>query len=214
LETNKVDIMSITELELPPGAPMFSISGYITFGPANALQKIRALVLVRAELATRSNARIREDLMSDTVSAVYVQLDAHETRAGGRIVQHAGVLFGGVYRTWTDSAGDRGLKVERELLLTLIDQVERAAAASRSVIIMGDLNMDTSRREDSKYTRRKLLQEFTAATEAVGYEYMPTGETWTSYSEEDVERRSSVLDHCYVAGVGSGCCDCSPRCNN
>jgi hypothetical protein len=72
---------------------------------------------------------------------------------------------------------------------------------------MGDLNLDMARKKDETYKRRTLLNEFADATEAPGYEYLTTVATWQSYgrfrdSDDGLaEHRSSVLDHCYVAGV-------------
>jgi hypothetical protein len=124
---------------------VFELDGFITFCPlvdSATAQKTRVLLLVKAEVATKDNARLREDLMSPTVPSVYVQIDGHDDRIGGGIVQHAGVLFAAVYRTWTDFEGKTGPRVEQVHLATLIDQVEQASETARAVILMGDLNLD------------------------------------------------------------------------
>lgn len=118
-----MDVAAITEVELAADHPPFAVDGYVTFSPLGV--KKRVLLLVRAAIAT--GASLRQDLMHDSVQSVFVQLVTHERSRGGRTAQHRATLFAAVYRTWTDSEGSTGTKIERTHLITLIDQIERAA---------------------------------------------------------------------------------------
>jgi hypothetical protein len=95
LEETRVDIAIVTETELPSTSAEFKLSGYVTFSPIVASGgKTRVLVLVCEDVATKSNARLRKDLMTESVPSVWIQLDA---RVQGRH-HHSALLLGGLYR--------------------------------------------------------------------------------------------------------------------
>jgi hypothetical protein len=141
--------------------------------------------------------------MNNSVQSIFVHVGAHERRRGGRTAQYGAVLFAAVYRTWTDSAGVKNIQAEGSHLVTLIDQIERAAELSKAVILLGDFNLNVERREDKTYGRQGLLNKFAAATAATGFEYLPTPTTWSSYGrfQDGQVQRHSTIDHCYVIGV-------------
>jgi hypothetical protein len=94
--------------------------------------------------------------------------------------------------------------VKRTHLMTLIDQITRAAETPRFVL-MGDFNLNVERKDDPSYSRRKLTNEFTAAVTATGFKYLETPTTFHSYGRflDGHVQRHSTLDHCYVVGVNA-----------
>jgi hypothetical protein len=207
LETNDVDIACITETELAATAPTFEVMGYQTFSPlVDPGTKTRVLLLVKTWIATKGNARVRQDLMSCSVPSIFVEIEAHEVNKGGRTARHAGVLVGAAYRVWMDSLGATGKQTEQTHLAEVIDQVERATGLGKNSILLGDFNLDNARGEDKTYHRRDLTNEFADTTASLGLEYLPTRPTWFSDgrfpdSKGDRVQRCSVIDHCYVAGL-------------
>jgi hypothetical protein len=95
----KADVITVTETEIPSTAAEFKINGFVTFSPLTVKGgKLRVLVLLREDVTTQSNARVRKDLMAEAVLSVWVQMDAHWV---GR-VNHAALLQGGIYCQWSD----------------------------------------------------------------------------------------------------------------
>jgi hypothetical protein len=83
LAANKVDIMAVTEVEIPASAAPFSISGYVTFSPTvKPGEKTRVLLLVRDSIALESNSMPRLDIMekSSTSSLQGLVRYSHRTR--------------------------------------------------------------------------------------------------------------------------------------
>jgi hypothetical protein len=166
-------------------------------------------MFIRSSVATRNNARLRVDLMSATTSSIWVQVDAHAvSHEGGRFAFHAGVLVGAVYRVWSDVEGLTGENMEQVQMSELIGQVKRATESSRAIVLLGDMNLDVSRKDDKLYYRRDLTIEFMDAVESTGLEYMSTGYTWHSYGRflngsGNYVQQHSVIDHCYVAGLAA-----------
>jgi hypothetical protein len=96
----------------------FKLSGYVTFSPIVASGgKTRVLVLVREDVATKSNARLRKDLMTESVPSVWIQQDA---RVQGRH-HHSAFLLGGLYRQWSNGL-EKGLQLETAQLQIISDQ--------------------------------------------------------------------------------------------
>lgn len=193
---------------MPDGAPTFAVAGYTTFEPQTAPgRKKRILILVRSSVATRSNARLASELMDPSVPSVWIRLDAGLTvaRGGGRTAVHGAILLGGLYRQWSHGQ-DRSMEMEREQLETFTDQVSRAAAGNTSsIVLIGDVNLNSHRADDPTYTRRGLLSDLWRSTNAAGLRYLPSAPTFRSYGcfasagTATREHRISCLDHAYVS---------------
>jgi hypothetical protein len=74
---------------------------------------------------------------------------------------------------------ERGLNMERANLQSFLEQSTKAAATKR-VVILGDVNADALRVNDSGYSRRAVLNELQAGLDCLGFKYHPTGPTWKS----------------------------------
>jgi hypothetical protein len=85
LVANDVDVMIITEAEIPAGSQgNFNVEGYTSFLPHTSYllktAKYRVVAMVWSALAT--SAKLRPDLMHVSVQLVWVQLDIQERLQG------------------------------------------------------------------------------------------------------------------------------------
>ena len=184
LVENRVDAAIITETDIGiDEAAEFAIAGYCTFLPPHPCEKgkYRVIALIKTETAAVLNPKPRPDL-STTEASIWLELGP-------------GLILGGVYRPWS------GLQREWTTLEALLDSFRDAASSSKAVVIMGDLNLDATRLDDSAYTRSAMLKALTEGVESAGLEYHPTPSTWTSHGVFGGARRTSCIDHVYTAGV-------------
>ena len=178
LVKNKVDVAALTEAELPQTtAKEYALQGYSAFfPPVSDRGKLRLMLLIRTDLA--SYARVRTDLPAIPI-AVWVEL---------ALPGRPHLLVGAVYRTWSTPS------TERADLMDLLDGIRLATEKCKSVLLLGDFNLDVTRSNDPTYNRRVLLRELQGAMTSVGLVHHPTGATWTSYGLFNGNRRSSCLD--------------------
>jgi hypothetical protein len=179
LVRNDVSVAAITETEVPSSLGAFNLAGYTSFLPSVALgDKYRVMMYVRNDVAIATDARLAADIMQDGLQAVWVRLDAHRGCPA--------MTIGGTYRQWssrsTDSAGvDRSMPMQKEQLEAFLQQVEMAGSSSRSLIVMGDVNLDAAREEDRSYRLRPLLVDLQAGMARAGLMYHRTGTTYSSH---------------------------------
>jgi hypothetical protein len=145
LVSNDVSVAAITKTEVPSALGAFNLAGYTSFLPTVAPgDKYRVMVYVRNDVAFASDAQLATYIMKDGLQAVWVRLDAHRGRPA--------MTIGGTYRKWssrsTDGELDRSMPMQKEQLEALLQQVEAAASSSRSLIVLGDVNLDAAREED------------------------------------------------------------------
>jgi hypothetical protein len=190
LNDNDVDIGIITETEIPSSSHGdFNVEGYHTFLPMTHSEqlktaKYRVMIVVRSEMAALT--KISRDLMHPAVQMIWVQVDL-----GNRF------LVGGLYREWFD------LPPEYTALTRIKDQIHTAASEVDNNVFAGDVNLDTARRGDKRYSRRCLLLAHDNAIAEANMRYLTTGVTYRLHGlhkREDGEARGrkSVLDHVCV----------------
>ncbi|QQP39700.1 Uncharacterized protein FKW44_013507, partial [Caligus rogercresseyi] len=183
LDRQDIDAAVITETEMAPSVDTFKKKG------------TRIVTLVKTDLAMRSNAKLRPDLMSSDVQTVWIELT----------LPTYSVLVGGVYREWNSSEPGSVL-TERDRLDVILDQAKSATGTSKRVLILGDFNLDTLRHNDRSYSRRSFLQILSDGMKDASLDYATTKATWKSYGKFEGEHRTSCLDHVYSAGL-----DCSVK---
>ncbi|QQP53929.1 Hypothetical protein FKW44_006580, partial [Caligus rogercresseyi] len=169
LDRQDIDAAVITETEMAPSVDTFKTKGYVSFGPLG-VGKRRIVTLVKTDLAMRSNAKLRPDLMSSDVQTVWIELT----------LPTYSVLVGGVYREWNSSEPGSVL-TERDRLDVILDQAKSATGTSKRVLILGDFNLDTLRHNDRSYSRRSFLQILSDGMKDASLDYATTKATWKSY---------------------------------
>ena len=187
LATYKVDVAIITETELSVSiAPNYALNGFTTFLPmVEDGEKTRVVALVRSDLAIKANARLRHDIMSSPVQTVWVDL---------RLPKGGSLVVGGVYRQWLD------YPVQREHLNIICTQVLAASEGAKSIIVLGDFNLDQHRPDDATYRYRSLLRILNERMTAAGLDYAPTPPTWRSNALYEGCHRTSCIDHIFYKG--------------
>jgi hypothetical protein len=112
---NTVDVMAVTEVEIPASSAPFAMAGYVTFCPTmQPGKKTRFLVLVQEAIALESNAMPRLNIMLKNImlkssTTVWIELSSAPP--------HPRMLIGAAYRVWS------GISQERDHHLALIDQL-------------------------------------------------------------------------------------------
>ena len=192
LVTYRVDVAIVTEAELSVSlAPNYALKGFTTFLPrVGKREKTRVVALVKSDLAISANARLRHDLMSAPVQTVWLDL---------KLPQGGSLVIGGVYRQWLDAAAD-----QREHLDTVCAQVLAASEVAKSLVFLGDFNLDQHRPDDATYRYRSLLGVLNEGMTAAGLDYVPTPPTWRSNGLYGGNHRTSCIDHIYYKGEVSG----------
>jgi hypothetical protein len=100
-------------------------------------------------------------------------------------------------REWLD------LAPESTALFKVREQLQVAAAEVNNIVFAGDINLDTARRSDVRYSRRFLMLSHDNAVADSNMRYLETGVTYRSHGQhvrEDGEVRGHklVLDHICV----------------
>eukprot|EP00095_Tigriopus_kingsejongensis_P005365 maker-scaffold34_size539781-snap-gene-3.22 protein:Tk05365 transcript:maker-scaffold34_size539781-snap-gene-3.22-mRNA-1 annotation:"open rectifier potassium channel protein 1" len=94
--------------------------------------------------------------------------------------------------------------MKREELDQIILSVKSAAKSSKSIIVLGDFNLDSHRAGDATSSRWALRGNLLEAVEATGLEYSPTPPTWRSHGLFQGSHRVSCLDHVHHARLMVG----------
>jgi hypothetical protein len=152
LTANEVNIGIITEAEIPASSHGdFNVEGYHSYLPHSSdllkSAKYRIVTLVRSSLAT--SAKIWLNLMHMAVQSIWIQLDLAQStprRKGTPGPPGPRVLIGGLYREWLD------LALETTALSQVREQLQAASAEVDNVVLAGDVNLNTARRYDVRYS--------------------------------------------------------------
>jgi hypothetical protein len=91
------------------------------------------------------------------------------------------MVIGGTYRQWRSNMGDSGMTMEQTHMESFLEQVTAAAEAHKSILVLGDLNLDSHRGEDPCYVRSDLLQRLQNSMNLAGYKYHTSLPTYQSH---------------------------------
>ena len=173
------DVMAVTEAELPMAeAISVHLPGYSTVLPKHG-DKVRLFLLVKHGIEF-SSLPTKED-----VPAIWI------------LLRDFRLVVGGIYRQFS-SCEQRGISFESDQMSALENQIRKFDPKYKTCIL-GDLNLDMSRINDTTYSRRDLLRRWTEILHSTGVCWKPTGPTWQSYGTFSGAHRSSILDHVYIS---------------
>ena len=116
------------------------------------------------------------------------------------VAQVGKVVLLGVYRQFsmaTSNGTVRDEPFEIRQLDALEEFVRSISDKFTTVYLMGDINLDPSRLEDTSYYRHNMLTRWLDLMEELGMSWFPTGPTFMSYGKFDGQHKTSVLDHFY-----------------
>jgi hypothetical protein len=198
---NDVDVVALSEAEVPASEAQFTLDGFTTFCPlVKPGEKTREMLLVKTDVAVKTKARLANKYLSDRFPSVWVQLDSHAMRNGDHTSLCGAVLLCAVYHRWGS------LTSEKSKLDILKEQFLRASASRKAIVLTGDLNLEVTRRQDSGYRCKAMLVDLQDAAAAAGFEYHITSHTFRSYGMHSDggaphAHRYSTIDHTYTPGV-------------
>jgi hypothetical protein len=73
---NNVDVVALSEAEVPASEAQFTLDGFTTLCPlVKPGKKTRVMLLVKTDVAVKTNARLANEYLSDEFLSVWVQLD-------------------------------------------------------------------------------------------------------------------------------------------
>jgi exonuclease III len=120
---NNVDVVALSEAEVPVREAQFTLDSFTTFCPlVKPGKKTRVMLLVKTDVAVKTNARLANEYLSDEFPSVWVQLDSQAMHNGDRTALCGSVLLCAVYRRWGS------LTSEKSELEILKEQFLRASA--------------------------------------------------------------------------------------
>ncbi len=187
LDTERPDVAALTEVELDAQDTSLHIPGYKIFYALPISNKIRVLMLLKESLVKSSSP----SLIIASHQEIWIKFSRHA--AGSWTV-------GAYYRQWSRH---EGLDLD-----SFCDNIRRLSASSPYVTILGDFNLDVSRRSDPNYYRRLLLDKLLNFLSELGFHLENRLDSPTFFShghfltpELDRIRRESVLDLVFTLGV-------------
>ena len=139
--------------------------------------------------------KIREDLMDDNFSSIWVEVGLPQKRK---------ILVGNVYREWgfmgqVDPSVSRDLSAQKDRWSVFLRQWERALGEDKEVIVLGDMNInhlewtrDDLPPNNQTHKLKPLISELFTRILPQGVSQMVTSATWSRPTQPE-----SGLDHLY-----------------
>ena len=187
LDDLKPTVVALSETEVSKLDSTVIFRGYMTLFPSPSdNDKYRLLLLVQQDAA----AQYRPKVVRTTALEIWMELH----------LPCGPTLICSIYRQWTANE-EADLQVFHDNLRDLSTRYDR-------VMVLGDINLDWSRRNDPKYYRRKLLQvhcdclQETQLLVANELDLTPTYRSYATFEDSDGtwSAKESVLDHLYYLG--------------
>ena len=176
----------ITEVDaIPADIDAYSFPGYnLVYPSASVSGKVRVAMLV--------SSNIKHDHLS--------HVESPEVPVVACRLPSLGLLILGVYRQFSH-AGEAGLALEKQQMDVYFSIIRNAAREFRldSLTVLGDVNLDMGRVEDTSYSRRPLLEQWLGIMRSEGLHWQQTDRTYLSYYKHNNVQKSSTLDHVYVS---------------
>ena len=180
--------ISETDLEHYDEKKPFSFPGYTTYSaPKKSGQKFTRLLLFISEDVP---CTLRSDLMQEGNTAVFVELTPTHGKS---------VLVGTFYREFkipgiTKNEGSAAQEIQLIRLRMFGQQLSKACSENKNIFILGDMNLDLQKKEDTTYYLHNLLREYLSFQGENGLAFMRMGITFQR-KHEDGKIIESELDH-------------------
>ena len=200
LSKYKISVAVLTETEISHEiAETFNIEGYTVFCPPSFTtgpkgKEAGLIVLVSNDVAIYTSARPDLNNKTDTIPTVWIHLKNNE---------NLDFIIGGVYRRSRTSAD-----VMKSEFNQLQQQILSAAQTRKSVLVLGDLNVDHN---NPQHILTNEANDLLAVVEAANMQHMSNlVPTWKSYGLHKVckcrnddcgclkRQRYSCIDNAYI----------------
>ena len=191
LQDEKIDIMFLVEVDtnLIKIKTDFILAGYETVVQKRKSdeEKVRVVWVFKEELS--SEIKVREDLMSNEFPSIWLEVKQNTGK---------NLLVGGYYREWSKN-GKKSEKEQVESIKVLVEQMEKATNEKKTVVMLGDMNINAEKWRDEKSRNKKVASEILGALEACGLKHMKLGCTFLADNTAQRGRTvESELDHIYI----------------
>ena len=183
IKENDFDIFSTSEVDIKnfDEDKPFTYEGYKTFHPIQrpGTSTKRLLCFVKNNLEVIQ----RNDLMSNLLSNVWLQVNGVKQK----------VLICTIYREFSDltSKGQMTIEQQLERWKILHSQVEKASKEGL-ILIVGDMNIDLQKLEESTYYLKKLAEEHLSMIGECGLEVLNFGITWSRTHKDGTITKSAI----------------------
>ena len=169
----------------------YTIQGFKTIiqNKKDSQTPTRIICLVDEKLSNETT--IRMDLTDENFPSLWIELDNNTG---------TNTICGGFYREWAPLGGIRNIDAQIEAIEIFTDQIERAAAEKKQLIILGDANLCSERWNATNYTHKRIAGEIQETLIQCGLTQVPLGPTYLADRlDENGMEIQSAIDHAYVS---------------
>ena len=129
------------------------------------------------------------DLASTDFPSLWIEI---ENTAGRNFI------CGGFYREWAPR-GIKSVPTQVEAIQCFTNQIERAAAENKIIVIVGDANLCSEKWNSPTYAHKQVADELKDTLVQCGLHMIPLGITYTADRlSHDNQEITSALDHVYI----------------
>ena len=168
----------------------FKIQGFKTIvqNKKDAAALTRIICLVDEKMT--DEIIIRMDLTSCDFPSLWIEV---ENSVG------VNTICGGLYREWSPG-GDNTIEAQVTAMEVFTEQIERATAENKALLIMGDANLCSERWNSPLYKYKRIAEELRETITQCGLIQIDMGPTYfADRLNEDGSEVKSCLDHIYMS---------------
>ena len=161
IKDNNAKVAFISEVDGDENLVDVNIPGYETIiAQPKESGKVRIMAFVNKNI----KYKVRLDLMSKELSTIWIEIIRAEQKS---------ILCCGIYREWT---GEQAEELEK-----LCSQVKIAVKEKKSLVLIGDINLDADKWDDTNYKNKGLADIWKREIAWRGLEQYQLGPTFLSY---------------------------------
>ena len=148
----------------------YTLPGYKTFfqSKKNPKDKTRLICLVKEQEVNNSTIILRQDLMSEKFPSIWLELKQEHKQ---------NILICGIYREWSKE-GLLNLEEQLTAFKILTKQIEAADLEKKNLIVMGDVNLCSSKWNEADFKLKTIAEEIKSTLAQCGMENIELGPTY------------------------------------
>ena len=151
-------------------------------------EKVRMIALINESI--ENQITVKENLMSKDFPSIWLELKTN---------QAVPIAICGIYRQWSHN-GDATEKMQVKQIEELAKQIDIACETYEKVVITGDVNLCSSKWEDTNYLRKNVSRPLLECLSRQGLIIEDIG---TTYQADHILKNGSIpescLDHVYLS---------------
>ena len=192
IQLNKLNIIFLVETDTSAvnSESDYKIEGFRTIiqNKKEQMAPTRIVGLIDETLTNR--ILIRHDLTSNDFPSLWIEI---ENERGPN------TICGGFYREWAPK-GDNTIAAQVGAMEIFTEQIERAAAENKDLLIMGDANLCSERWDSPNFKHKQIADELKETLTQCGLTVLNLGKTYLADRlNPDGNEIESCLDHIYAS---------------